>query len=363
MNGGPIDLLELLKDYHVPGTPPGTLRPAEGETGPARIRVASYSSEEIEKLEVSDPEALRTLPQDDRRTHWVHVIGLGDVEGLRKLGEVFALHPLALEDVVHLGQRPKAEHYEKVLFIVLQHVSYEGGALVKRQVSIFLGAGFVVSFQPSGPDLLEPIRDRLERGRSRMRERGGGYLAYSIVDLVVDSAFPCLEAVGERLEEIEDAILERPGREAVRDLQRTRRELLKLRQVLWPQRELMSRLAREDSAVLGEENRVYLRDCYDHAVQALEVSENYREMASGLLDIYLSNLSHRLNEIMRVLTIISTIFIPLGFLAGVYGMNFDRSNPWNMPELGLRYGYLGFWAVVLLLAFGMVLVFRRRGWL
>lgn len=353
----------LLKHYHAPGTPPGTLRPAEGETGPARVLATTYSAVEVSSREVEGPSALRRVGPAADRVSWVHVIGLGDVEVLKALAESFGLHPLALEDVVHLGQRPKAEEFGNVLFVILQHVSGQAGALTRRQIAMFVGAGFVVTLQPAGADLLEPIRRRLDRPDSRLRRSGPGYLAYSVVDLVVDSAFPALEALGAQLETIEERILRSPRPEAAATLQQARRDLLKLRQVLWPQRELVARLAREESGSLGEDTRVFLRDCYDHAVQALEVSENYREMASGLLDLYVSTLSHRLNEIMRVLTIISTVFIPLGFLAGVYGMNFDRQSPWNMPELGLRYGYAGFWMVAAGVAAGMLLLFRRRGWL
>jgi len=353
---------ELIRDYQDPGTPPGTLRPASGESGPARVRVTRYTSEGAAVHEQADADGIAPA-LDAGETLWVHVIGLGDVALVERLGAAFTLHPLALEDVLTLGQRPKAEDYPGHLFTVAQHVSFAGGRLVKTQLGLFLGGAFVITFQPSGEDVVAAVRERIVKGRGRLRQRGACYLAYALLDLAVDSAFPALESIGDRLDEVEDAILERPDQDDVEALQAVRRELLLLRQVLWPQRELVGHLARNEHDLLPDEVRVYFRDCYDHAVQALEVSENFREMASGLLDIYLSSLSHRLNEVMRVLTIISTIFMPLSFLAGVYGMNFDRGMALNMPELGWRYGYLAFWGVSVAAVGLMLWQFRKRGWI
>lgn len=353
---------DLLKDYQDPGTSPGVLRPAEGEAGPPRIVVSSFSPDGLDTKEVADVDSLRNLAADGL-THWIQVIGLGDVEVLGKLGEIFDLHPLALEDVVHLGQRPKVDDYEDLLFIVLQHLSWQEEQIIDRQVAIFVGERFVLTLHPSGLDLLQSIRERLARPKSRMRARGTGYLAYAIVDLVVDSSFPVLGAVGDHLEAIEDRIIAGAESEDLEALQDVRREVMHLRQILWPQREALARLAREDQELLIEDGRLYLRDCYDHAVQALESTETYREMASSLFDVYLSTLSQKLNDVMRVLTIISTVFIPLGFLAGVFGMNFDTSSPFNMPELHWRFGYMGFWVAAVALAVGMITYFRRKRWL
>jgi len=352
----------LIKDYQDPGTPPGTLRAADGETGPSRVLVARYDPNGVEVQELADLAACEA-PSDDGRVHWVHVIGLADVSMVETLGKTFSLHPLALEDVLVLGQRPKVETFDDTLFCIVQHLAYRREELEKRQVSLFLGPRIVLTFQPQGADLLAPIRDRLVQGRGRLRQKSAGYLAYAILDLIVDAAFPTLEALGDHLDAIEEGILEKPDQEDIQNLQCARRELLVLRQVLWPQREVMGRLSREEHDLLPDDVRIYFRDCYDHAVQALEVSENFREMASGLLDIYLTSLSHRLNDVMKVLTIISTVFMPLSFLAGVYGMNFDRQQPFNMPELGWRYGYLGFWGVSLAGIGAMLWLFRKRGWL
>jgi len=352
----------LLKDYQVPGTPPGTLSPAEGESGASQIVVTSYAEAAIDVREVSDAGTLEGL-RGDARTHWIHVIGLADVAVVEQLGRAFNLHPLALEDVLTLGQRPKAEEFDDTLFCIVQHLAYAKSSLEKVQISLFLGKNFVLTLQPRGDDRLAPIRERLVKGRAKLRQKGAGYLAYSILDLIVDAAFPALEALGDHLDVIEEGILEKPDQEDIENLQGVRRELLVLRQVLWPQREVIGRLAREEHELMPDDVRIYFRDCYDHAVQALDVSENFREMASGLLDIYLTNLSYRLNDVMKVLTIISTVFMPLTFLVGVYGMNFDRQQPLNMPELGWRYGYLGFWAVAITAIVTMLWLFRRRGWL
>lgn len=354
--------LEILKDYQEPGTSPGTLEPAAGESGAARIVATVYSPQALETVEVRDAAEIRALRQRDG-VLWVHVNGLGDVDAVARIGEIFGLHPLALEDVLRLGQRPKIEDYDDVLFAIGQILESSPDSFSKSQFSLFLGPRFLVTFQASGPERLLSVRSRLESARGRLRSRGPGYLAYAILDLVVDSAFPALESLGEKLEELDDLLVERPDRSAMAKLQSVRRELLHLRQVLWPQREVLGRIARDEHRLLGDDTRIYLRDCYDHAVQALEVSENYREVASGLLDIYLSSVSNRLNDVMRVLTIISTVFMPLGFLAGVYGMNFRTEGTLNMPELGWRYGYLGFWGVCALAAGGMLLYFRRKRWL
>jgi magnesium transporter len=352
----------LLKDYQDPGTPPGTLSPAEGESGASRVVVTSYSEADIDVRETNDAAACAGLT-DDGRIHWIHVIGLGDVALVEQLGKAFNLHPLALEDVLRLGQRPKAEEFDDTLFCIVQHLTYRKEGFEKVQISLFLGKNFVLTLQPKGDDRLVTVRDRLVKGRTRLRQKGAGYLSYAILDLIVDAAFPALEALGDHLDAIEEGILEKPDQQDIENLQCVRRELLVLRQVLWPQREVVGRLAREEHELMPDDVRIYFRDSYDHAVQALEVSENFREMASGLLDIYLTSLSYRLNDVMKVLTIISTVFMPLTFLVGVYGMNFDRGQPLNMPELGWRYGYLGVWGVMIAAIVTMLWLFRRKGWL
>ena len=231
------------------------------------------------------------------------------------------------------------------------------------QVALFLSKNLVITFQANGPDILSPVRERVIHGSGHIRERGADYLAYAIMDLLVDSAFPLLEKLGERLAALEDRIVNRPGaRENIRNIHQLRRDLLRLQRVFWPQRDLFARLLRECEDWFEPSTRTYLRDLHDHAVQLLDIVEGYREMAASLLDLHFSGLSARLNDIMRVLAIISTLFMPLTFIVGVYGMNFDRGSPWNMPELGWEYGYPVLWGLMLAMVAGMILFFRRKGW-
>lgn len=349
----------MLKDYQPPGTAPGTL-PVRRESA-SRLWLVRLDETPLSAHVIRDLEEARSLRAQGVPL-WLHVAGFGAGPEIAELGGLFPLHPLALEDALQSGQRPKAEEYEGHAFVILQYPT-NGQGLRFTQLSIFLGADFLVTLQP-GSDMLAGVRDRLAQ-RSAATGAAATYAAYAIMDFIVDSAFPVLEAVGARLETLEERIVARPGeRENIAELHRARRELLRLRHVLWPQRDVLSHVLREwEHRVSVPERRVYLRDLYDHAVQALDTVEGYREIVTGLFDLYLSGLSLRLNDIMRVLTVIATIFMPLAFLASVYGMNFDRSSPWNMPELGWRYGYLALWAVMLSLAGGMLVYFRRKRWL
>jgi magnesium transporter len=229
---------------------------------------------------------------------------------------------------------------------------------------MFLGANFLLTFQERTGDCFDLVRDRIRRRRGHIRERKADYLAYALLDAVIDGYFPVLEACGERLESLEDAVLDKPSGEQSAQIHEMKRDLLTLRRAIWPQREMINALTRDSSAHVSDQTRVYLRDCYDHTIQLMDMLETYREIASGLVDVYLSSVSARMNEIMKLLTIIATIFIPLGFIAGLYGMNFDTGvSPWNMPELSWRWGYpfaLGLMAVV---AIGLLLFFRKRGWI
>ncbi len=294
---------------------------------------------------------------------WVHIIGLGDLTLLSGLADQFKLHPLAMEDVTHLGQRPKVEPYDALLFVVLQHLALVQDDLRLTQISLFVSKDFVLSFQPSGPDLLEPLRARISTSRGRIHERNADYLAYAIIDLIVDTAFPVLEAFGGRLEALENEITHKPGAQIMTHIYQLQRQLLTLRRVLWPQREVLTRFQQDEQGLVCEEVRIYLRDSADHAVQALDLVEGYREMAASLLNVHLSNATNRLTDVMRVLTVIATVFTPPTFLASIYGMNFDRSSPWNMPELSWKYGYLMVWGVIIAMVVGMLVYFRRKRWL
>ncbi|MHB8079194.1 MAG: magnesium/cobalt transporter CorA [Candidatus Krumholzibacteriia bacterium] len=344
------------------GTPPGQLTPPPDALRPA-VSLFAYGPDDFTELPDATPEAVQEA-LGRRPVVWVNVDGLGDPELVARFGALFGLHRLALEDVVHTHQRPKIEHYADHLYIVLRLPDPGAEGLESEQISLFLGRNFVLTFQERPGDAFAPVRERIRGGRGRLRSAGPDYLAYALIDAGVDSNFPVIEQLGERLEDMELEIVDRPGRNAVIALHAIRRSLLNLRRGIWPMREMLGALSRETGPLVGDETRLYLRDCYDHAVQIIDLLETYREIAAGLLDVYLSSVSNRMNEIMKVLTIISTIFIPLSFVAGVWGMNFaPDSSPWNMPELRWRYGYPLALGVMATAASGLLIGFRRRGWL
>ncbi len=285
-----------------------------------------------------------------------------EAESIETLGRVFGLHRLALEDVVNVHQRPKVEEYRDHLFAVTRSATLDD-RVDTEQLSLFVGSDWVLTFQERAGDAWEPVRDRLRAGRGRIQGAGAGYLFYALVDANVDSYYPLLEEFGTRLELLEEAVIDDPREELVGVIHAARRDVLALRQSVWPMREAVGRLHREELAVIDDETRVYLRDAYDHTIQVIDLLENYREMASALLEVYLSSVSHRMNEVMKVLTIIATIFIPLTFVAGIYGMNFDPdASPLNMPELGWYWGYPAVWAVMVITALGLVWYFKRKRW-
>ncbi|MEO5574213.1 MAG: magnesium/cobalt transporter CorA [Gammaproteobacteria bacterium] len=355
-----------MKDYHPPGTAPGTLEAPSGEGANTAIHLLEYRGEQINVLTIQDlPQLARELAdgQPHAAVAWVHVIGLGDITVLQGLADLLKLHPLAMEDVTHLGQRPKVESYDDIVFAILQYPSLVQREIKLAQIALFVGKNFVISFQPSGPDLLTPLRTRILATHARIRERNADYLAYAIIDLIVDSTFPVLEEMGEQLDALEDEIINRPNGKIINTIYQMRRQLLGLRRVLWPQREVLGRLIHEDQDLFCAEVKIYLRDSSDHAVEAMDVVESYREMAASMLDVHLSNTTNRLTDVMRVLTVIATLFTPPTFIASLYGMNFDRSSPWNMPELGWRFGYLFVWGIIIVMIAGMLIFFRRKRWL
>jgi len=351
------------KRYHLPGTAPGTLTeiPA-AEAEPLRIRLIDYRADEITIRDNVEASECRPYLQRDSVT-WVHVQGHPTEAALLELGSTFQLHSLALEDVLNTGQRPKVELFNDQLFITMSLPNMQVDTVYIDQVSVFLGKNFLISFCVGDFIPFQPIVKRLQDKASHMRSRGADFLLYSLLDMVIDQGFPVLESFGLQLEYLEEQILESVGRNTLEQIHTVKRELILLRRMLWPQREVINQLQRGDHALIKEGTLIYLRDCYDHTIQVMDLLETYRDMTSSMLDIYLSSVSNRMNEIMRVLTVIATIFIPLTFIVGVYGMNFDRNaGPWNMPELGWPYGYFLVWLVMVMIVVLMVLFFRRRGW-
>jgi len=349
-----------LERRAAPGAASGTLIP-HPQAAASTVRAISYDLEAVVEHEPATPAELKALRREGA-VLWVDVVGLSDVELIRAIGEAFGLHSLALEDVVNVHQRPKAEEFEDHVFIVVRALDAAGGAATE-QVSMFVGPDYLITFQERPGDCFEPVRERLRSQQRRVRGQGTDYLAYALIDSVIDNFFPRLEAYGEDIERLEAAVVAAPEPAHIERLHGLKRELLGLRRAIWPMREMVNSLIRYETPLITDSTRIYLRDCYDHAIQLMDIVETYREVASGLLDVYLSSMSAKLNEIMKVLTIIATIFIPLGFLVGLWGMNFDRASPWNMPELGWRFGYPLALGICALVGVGLVFYFRRKGWL
>lgn len=354
--------MKFTKHFTKPGTAPGTLEPrAERRVEAATIDFIDYSSDHLEEKRIARMEELLPLCETDTVT-WINIVGGHDVQVLEQLGSGFGLHRLALEDVLHTGQRPKVEDYEDHNFIVLKLISLED-RLQAEQISIFQGKNFVITIQEVPGDVFDPIRERIRQGKGKIRDRGADYLTYALVDALVDHFFPVLEEYGERIEELEDELTDTPTRESLEKIHVIRKDLLMMRRAAWPQREVVSALERQESPLIDRGTKIFLRDAYDHAVQILDIIESYRDLASGLMDLYLSSVSNRTNDVMKVLTIMASIFIPLSFVAGIYGMNFNpEAGPWSMPELDWPWAYPALWLIMIGIAGGMVLFFRRRGW-
>ena len=318
-----------------------------------------YDEENFEEQEVVSVE--ECLPFLDTPTlTWLNVAGIHDVEMIEQLGHLLNLHPLLLEDVVNTSQRPKLEDYQDHLFIVLKMLEYDGeaGEVLVEQVSLVLGKTYLVSFQEDDSDVFAAVRTRLRACTGRLRKSGPDYLAYALIDAIVDNYFAILEQVGEEVEEAEDEVATRSGQETLHEIYRVKREMIALRRAVWPLREVLGALQRGESSLIQAGTVIYLRDVYDHTIQIIDTIESIRDIAAGMLDIYLSATSNRLNEVMKVLTIFSAIFIPLTFLAGVYGMNFHY-----LPELAWRWGYALFWLVCGTIAAVLLIYFRRKRWL
>jgi len=339
--------------------PPGTLL-ADPSAPKPTMRVMSFGPEELDELTPASVEEIRPLI-GRRRVLWIDVDGLGDAETIRQLGAIAGMHPLAMEDVLDATQRPKLDAYGD-RFLVTLRVATIGRPVAMHQLSVFAAPGVVLTFHERNSPVFDELRNRIRAGRGRVRQSSSSYLAYAAIDAAIDGYFPVLEAFGDRLETLEHAILTSPDSALVGELMSIRRELLSVRRAVWPMRDIASALAHE-SELLEPEVRLYARDAHDHASRILDLVESFRELGSSMVDIHIATNSNRMNEVIKVLTIISTIFIPLSFIAGVYGMNFDPEvSRWNMPELAWPYGYFFALAVMALTAGGLLTMFWWRGW-
>jgi magnesium transporter len=342
------------------GLPPGTLvHIGEQKAEKVSITVIDYDEGRLQEEEIETVE--ECFPFKDKPTvTWINVDGIHQVEILELLGECFGLHPLVLEDILNTDQRPKLEDFGDYIFVVLKTFSYndQSDEVEPEQISLILGPSLVMSFQEREGDVFNPIRERIRTGKGRIRRMGADYLAYALLDLVVDNYFTVLEQVGEKVEFLEEELVTSPTPETLQTIHNLKREMIFLRKSVWPLREVVGALERGESSLIKESTGIYLRDVYDHTIQVIDTIETFRDMISGMLDIYLSSVSNRMNEVMKVLTIIATIFIPLTLIAGIYGMNFQY-----MPELGWRWGYPIVWLVMLAIGAVMLVYFRRKKWL
>jgi len=348
----------LFRKRHPPvGSMPGTLV-TQPDAEPPVIRLIHYGPDFLEERVIEDPEALGAVIGAEG-VSWIDVQGLGDEAVLRKIGEVLDLHPLALEDAVNVPQRPKSEPYDvQHLFIARMLSVGDRADLDTEQVSLFIGTSYLLTFQERAGDVFDPVRKRIRAGRGPIRRMGPDYLAYALIDTVIDACYPLVEAIGERLYRLEESILERPTPRGLRQVHAMRRNLLLVHRAVWPQREAVGQLARSPLPNLSAEVRAYFRDTDGHIAQIMELADSLREVAVGLTEIFMTQVSHRTNEIMKMLTLMASIFIPLTFIAGIYGMNFE-----NMPELSARLGYPVVLAMMVTVAAGMIAYFRRRGWI
>lgn len=350
----------LKKRSKKAGLPPGALvHIGERKADVMKASVMDYDEKNCSETTLTDLDLCISLRGKPSVT-WVDIEGVHDIQALEKIGLCFGLHPLVMEDILNTDQRPKIEDYGDYLYIVLRMLTSgsETDEISSEQVSLILGENFVISVQEGAKgDVFDPVRNRIRNGKGQLRKLGADYLAYSLIDAVVDNYFIILEKIGERVEWLEETLVSNPAPEALHLIHNLKREMIYLRKSVWPLREVVSGMQRRDSTLIRESTGYYLRDVYDHTIQVIDTIETFRDMLSGMLDIYLSSISNRTNAVMKVLTVIATIFIPLTWIVGIYGMNFK-----NMPELEWHYGYLASWVAMIGVALGMVIYFKKKKW-
>ena len=342
------------------GLPPGTLvHVGKVKDGTVKITTIDYDEKRFEEKKVKKVE--ECLPFKDKPTvTWINIDGIHQVDIIESIGKHFGVHPLVLEDIVNTGQRPKMDDFVNYIFVVLKMIYYDENddEIKTEQVSLLISQNFVISFQEREGDIFNPIRERIRSSKGRIRKMGAAYLAYALIDSVVDNYFVILEKFGEKLDGIEEELLTNPTPETLQAIHSLKKDMTFLRKSVWPLREVIGGLERGESKLIQESTQIYFRDVYDHTIQVMDAIETARDMLSGMLDIYLSSISNRMNEVMKVLTIIATIFMPLTFIAGIYGMNFQ-----NMPELGWRWGYFAVLLVMVAIGISMLVYFKRKKWL
>ncbi|WP_138378811.1 magnesium/cobalt transporter CorA [Luteithermobacter gelatinilyticus] len=355
---------KLYTRKRIAGASPGQISRPE-ETTATNATLILYDQDSLEEIMAPSLKQIAQALAAPQKI-WLNITGLEDVDFLQRVGEIFNLHLLALEDIVHPTQRPKVDDYENQLLVMtrMAHVLDGNELLDLEQVSLVVCPGAVITFQLRPGDCFDPVRHRLRKAGGRIRQYGVDYLAYALLDAVVDGYFPVLEKFSDTIDRLETRVLDDPTEDLIEGIHHVRRDLLTLRRVLWPQREMLRQMMQDDRSLIEERTIPYFRDCLDHAIQLLDILETHRERASGLMDLYLSSISHKMNEVMKVLTLFATIFMPLGFIAGLYGMNFNAQiSPWNMPELNFYYGYPLVLLLMLSLAGAMILYFAHKNWI
>jgi len=342
------------------GTSPGTLiHIGEKKTEETKITLIDFDEAHLQEQVIETIE--EAFPLKDLPTvTWINIDGLHDVNIIEKIGSHFNIHPLVLEDILNTGQRPKAEEYEDAIFVVLKMLNYDKTAeqILSEQFSLVLGPNFLISFQEIQGDVFKTVRERIRKPKTRIRKAGCDYLAYALIDAIVDHYFVILEALGDKMEDLEAELLDNPTRDTVEIIHEMKQEMIYMRKHIWPIREIINGLVKSESSLIQEQMHVYFRDVYDHTIQIIDTIESYRDILAGMLDMYMSTVSNKMNEVMKVLTIIATIFIPITFVAGIYGMNFKF-----MPELEWRWGYVMVWAIIVVVAGIMIGFFKKKQWL
>ncbi|MDY6904616.1 MAG: magnesium/cobalt transporter CorA [Thermodesulfobacteriota bacterium] len=343
------------------GAPPGTLvHVGEKQTHRVDITLTEYDGETLSEKQIPDVDALIRETTGKEMVRWIDINGIHDVSIIEAMGQAFQIHPLVLEDILNTGHRPKLEAQENYVYIVLKMIQFddEKDQIQSEQLSLLLGDGFVISFQEKPGDVFDAVRERLRSGKGRIRKNGCDYLVYALLDAVVDYYFLALENFSDRIEAMEEVLMEDPSPRILEAIHASKREMIFLRKQIWPLRDIVGQLRKGEVPYVQSLNRMFYDDVYDHMIQAVEITESFRDMLSGLQDLYLSTISFKMNEVMKVLTIIATIFIPLTFIAGIYGMNFQY-----MPELTWRWGYGAVWLVMGVVALGLFFYFKKKRWL
>ena len=350
----------VKKQLNKYGAPPGTLiHIGEKKTDRTIIKTIDYTSDHLEEKTIQKIEECFSL-KEKKSVSWIDITGIHDTLVIEKIGSHFNIHPLVLEDILHTDQRPKFEDLDQYLYIVIKMLKLDDQEkkIIVEQVSFIVTNSYVISFQEIEGDVFELIRERIRAGKGRLRKMGTDYLVYSLIDAIVDYYFIILEKIGEQIETLEEHLVENPNPENLSNIQRLKREMILLRKSIWPLREVINNLQKSESKIIKESTDIFLRDVYDHTIQIIDTIETYREMISSLLDIYMSSISNKMNEVMKVLTIFAAIFIPLTFIAGIYGMNFHY-----MPELSIPWAYPAVWIVIIIVSFTLLGYFKHKKWI